>query len=156
MESVDLDAQTIHRFCIKPGSEPTSAIDSSAIAASTPRPSVVPCSAISCWGGGGPRSANRQIARLKGICTETTVTGRRQEGPDVDTFLADGWCYRSCMLLGHCGGAESKPSAATTAAATFALSSGRGAMPPRARVWDQAIAQHHYQLRFTPLPESAP
>ena len=21
---------------------------------------------------------------------------------------------------------------------------------------DQAIAQHHYQLRFTPLPESAP
>ena len=37
-----------------------------------------------------PDSANRQIARLKGdLYLETTVTGRRQETPDVDTFLAD-------------------------------------------------------------------
>ena len=37
-----------------------------------------------------PDSANRQIARLKGDLTlETTVTGRRQESPTADTFLAD-------------------------------------------------------------------
>ena len=37
-----------------------------------------------------PDSANRQIARLKGdLYLETTVTGRRQETPDADTFLAD-------------------------------------------------------------------
>ena len=37
-----------------------------------------------------PDSANRQIARLKGdLYLETTVTGRRQESPSTDTFLAD-------------------------------------------------------------------
>ena len=37
-----------------------------------------------------PASANRQIARLKGdLYLETTVTGRRQESPTEDTFLAD-------------------------------------------------------------------
>ena len=37
-----------------------------------------------------PDSANRQIARLKGdLCLETTVTGRRQDSPTADTFLAD-------------------------------------------------------------------
>ena len=37
-----------------------------------------------------PDSANRQIARLKGdLYLETTVTGRRQESPNADTFLAD-------------------------------------------------------------------
>ncbi|MAI99278.1 MAG: POLO box duplicated region, partial [Nisaea sp.] len=37
-----------------------------------------------------PDSANRQIARLKGnLNLETTVTGRRQESPTADTFLAD-------------------------------------------------------------------
>ena len=37
-----------------------------------------------------PDSANRQIARLKGdLYLETTVTGRRQENPNDDTFLAD-------------------------------------------------------------------
>ena len=37
-----------------------------------------------------PDSANRQIARLKGdLYLETTVTGRRQESPSTDSFLAD-------------------------------------------------------------------
>ena len=37
-----------------------------------------------------PDSANRQIARLKGdLYLETTVTGRRQDSPTADTFLAD-------------------------------------------------------------------
>ena len=37
-----------------------------------------------------PDSPNRQIARLKGdLYLETTVTGRRQESPTADAFLAD-------------------------------------------------------------------
>ena len=37
-----------------------------------------------------PDSSNRQIARLKGdLYLETTVTGRRQESPTADAFLAD-------------------------------------------------------------------
>ena len=47
-----------------------------------------------------PDSANRQIARLKGdLYLETTVTGRRQESPSTDTFLADDLVLQILQLV---------------------------------------------------------
>ena len=106
-----------------------------------------------------PDSANRQIARLKGeLYLETTVTGRRQETPDPDSFLADELVLQILHAPGpprlsrietlsrysHCGDA--------ICAEQW---QGRYASPGES-LRDQAIAQHHYQLRFTPLPASAP
>ena len=49
VESIDLDAPDDPPCCcIKHGFKPTGAVDLSAIAASTPQPSVVPCLASNC------------------------------------------------------------------------------------------------------------
>ena len=82
-----------------------------------------------------PDSANRQIARLKGdLYLETTVTGRRQESPTADTFLADELVLQILHTPERPDSAGSKPSAVTAAAArTSALSSGKGVMPLRAK-----------------------
>ena len=106
-----------------------------------------------------PDSANRQIARLKGdLYLETTVTGRRQENPDSDSFLAD----ELVLQILHAPGPPRLSRIETFSRYIRCGDSicaeqwqGRYASPGES-LRDQAIAHHHYQLRFTPLPESAP
>ena len=106
-----------------------------------------------------PDSANRQIARLKGeLYLETTVTGRRQETPDPDSFLAD----ELVLQILHAPGPPRLSRIETLSrysrcgdAICAEQWQGRYASPGES-LRDQAIAQHHYQLRFTPLPASAP
>ena len=106
-----------------------------------------------------PDSANRQIARLKGdLYLETTVTGRRQESPSTDTFLAD----ELVLQILHAPGPPRLSRIETLSRYNRCGKDicaeqwqGRYASPGES-LRDQAIAQHHYQLRFTPLPGSAP
>ena len=106
-----------------------------------------------------PASANRQMALLKGdLRLETSVTGRRQESSAPETFLADELVLQILHAPGpprlsrietlsrynHCGDA--------ICAEQW---QGRYASPGES-LRDQAVAQHHYRLRFTPLPASAP
>ena len=106
-----------------------------------------------------PASANRQIARLKGdLYLESTVTGRRQESPNADTFLAD----ELVLQILHTPGAPRLSRIETLSrysrcddAICAEQWQGRYASPGES-LRDLAVAHHHYQLRFTPLPESAP
>ena len=106
-----------------------------------------------------PDSANRQIARLKGdLYLETTVTGRRQEHPDSESFLAD----ELVLQILHAPGLPRLSRIETLSryircgdAICAEQWQGRYASPGES-LRDQAIAKHHYQLRFTPLPESSP
>jgi hypothetical protein len=106
-----------------------------------------------------PDSANRQIARLKGdLYLETTVTGRRQESPSTDTFLAD----ELVLQILHAPGPPRLSRIETLSRYNRCGKDicaeqwqGRYASPGES-LRDQAIAQHHYRLRFTPLPGSAP
>ena len=106
-----------------------------------------------------PDSANRQIARLKGdLYLETTVTGRRQERPNPDTFLAD----ELVLQILHTPGAPRLSRIETLSrynrcgdAICAEQWQGRYASPGES-LRDQTVAQHHYKLRFTPLPGSAP
>ena len=106
-----------------------------------------------------PESANRQIAWLKGdLRLETTVTGRRQETPDQTSFLAD----ELVLQILHAPGPP-RLSRIETLSRYHRCGDeicaeqwqGRYASPGES-LRDQAVAHHHYQLRFTPLPESAP
>ena len=106
-----------------------------------------------------PDSANRQIAWLKGdLQLETTVTGRRQELRELDTFLAD----ELVLQILHAPGPPRLSRIETLSrysrcgeAICAEQWQGRYASPGES-LRDQTVAQHHYQLRFTPLPESAP
>ena len=106
-----------------------------------------------------PDSANRQIARLKGdLYLETTVTGRRQERPNPDTFLAD----ELVLQILHTPGAPRLSRIETLSRYNRCGDDicaeqwqGRYASPGES-LRDQTVAQHHYKLRFTPLPGSAP
>ena len=106
-----------------------------------------------------PDSANRQIARLKGdLYLETTVTGRRQESPTADTFLAD----ELVLQILHTPGAPRLSRIETLSrysrcddAICAEQWQGRYASPGES-LRDQAVAHHHYRLRFKPLPGSAP
>ncbi len=106
-----------------------------------------------------PDSANRQIARLKGdLYLETTVTGRRQERPNPDTFLAD----ELVLQILHTPGTPRLSRIETLSrynrcgdAICAEQWQGRYAAPGES-LRDQTVAQHHYKLRFTPLPGSAP
>ena len=106
-----------------------------------------------------PDSANRQIARLKGdLFLETTVTGRRQESPAAETFMAD----ELVLQILHTPGAPRISRIETLSRYSRCGDDicaeqwqGRYASPGES-LRDQAIAQHHYRLRFTPLPGSAP
>ena len=106
-----------------------------------------------------PDSANRQIARLKGdLYLETTVTGRRQDSPTTDTFLSD----ELVLQILHTPGAPRLSRIETLSrysrcddAICAEQWQGRYASPGES-LRDQAVAHHHYHLRFTPLPGSAP
>jgi len=106
-----------------------------------------------------PDSANRQIARLKGdLFLETTVTGRRQESPAADTFLAD----ELVLQILHTPGAP-RISRIETLSRYSRCDDGICAeqwqgryTSPGESLRDKAVAHHHYRLRFTPLPASAP
>ena len=106
-----------------------------------------------------PDSANRQIARLKGdLYLETTVTGRRQERPNPDTFLAD----ELVLQILHTPGTPRLSRIETLSRYNRCGDDicaeqwqGRYASPGES-LRDQTVAQHHYKLRFTPLPGSAP
>ena len=106
-----------------------------------------------------PDSANRQIARLKGdLYLETTVTGRRQDSPTADTFLAD----ELVLQILHTPGAPRLSRIETLSrysrcddAICAEQWQGRYASPGES-LRDQAVAHHHYRLCFTPLPGSAP
>ena len=106
-----------------------------------------------------PDSANRQIARLKGdLYLETTVTGRRQDSPTADTFLAD----ELVLQILHTPGAPRLSRIETLSryrrcddAICAEQWQGRYASPGES-LRDQDVAHHHYRLRVTPLPGSAP
>ena len=106
-----------------------------------------------------PDSANRQISWLKGdLHLETTVTGRRQEFLEDDTFLAD----ELVLQILHAPGPPRLSRIETLSrysrcgdAICAEQWQGRYASPGES-LRDQSVAQHHYQLVFTPLPESAP
>ncbi|QNI92771.1 putative conserved secreted protein [Synechococcus sp. BOUM118] len=106
-----------------------------------------------------PDSANRQIARLKGdLYLETTVTGRRQDSPTTDTFLSD----ELVLQILHTPGAPRLSRIETLSRYSRCDDDicaeqwqGRYASPGES-LRDQAIAHHHYRLRFTLLPGSAP
>ena len=106
-----------------------------------------------------PDSANRQIAWLKGdLYLETTVTGRRQERREPETFLAD----ELVLQILHAPGPPRLSRIETLSRYSRCGDGicaeqwqGRYASPGE-NLRDQTVAQHHYQLRFTPLPESAP
>ena len=106
-----------------------------------------------------PDSANRQIARLKGdLYLETTVTGRRQDSPTADTFLSD----ELVLQILHTPGAPRLSRIETLSRysrrddpISAQQWQGRYASPGES-LRDQTVAHHHYHLRFTPLPGSAP
>ena len=106
-----------------------------------------------------PESANRQMAQLKGnLRLETSVTGRRQETPDSESFIADELVlqilHASCPprlsrieTLSHyrrCGDAI----CATQLQGRYES--------PGASLKETVKGVHRYQLRFTPLPTSVP
>ena len=106
-----------------------------------------------------PDSANRQIARLNGdLFLETTVTGRRQESPAAETFMAD----ELVLQILHTPGAPRISRIETLSRYSRCNDGicaeqwqGRYASPGES-LRDKAVAHHHYRLRFTPLPASAP
>ena len=106
-----------------------------------------------------PGSANRQMALLKGdLRLETSVTGRRQESSAPDTFLAD----ELVLQILHAPGPPRLSRIETLSrysrcgdAICAEQWQGRYASPGES-LRDQTVAQHHYRLRFTPLPGSAP
>ena len=86
------------------------------------------------------------------------MTGRRQESPNDNTFLAD----ELVLQILHAPGPPRLSRIETLSrykrcgeAICAEQWQGRYASPGES-LRDQAIALHHYQLRFTPLPGSAP
>ena len=106
-----------------------------------------------------PETANRQIAKLKGDQRlETTVTGRRQEKLDAATFLAD----ELVLQIMHAPGPPRLSRIETLSRYSRCGDDicadqwqGRYA-PPGETLRNPALDHHHFELRFKPLPESAP
>jgi len=103
-----------------------------------------------------PDSANRQIAWLKGdLQLETTVTGRRQETPDQETFLAD----ELVLQILHGPGPPRLSRIETLSryercGDAICAEQWQGRYPsPGDSLRDQAVAHHHYQLTLTPLQD---
>ena len=106
-----------------------------------------------------PKSSNRQMAQLTGDRRlETTVTGRRQLSPNADTFLAD----ELVLQILHAPGPPRLSQVETLSryqrcGLEICAEQWQGIFPPPGEnLRDTIKASHHYQLRFTPLPASAP
>ena len=101
-----------------------------------------------------PDSANRQIARLKGdLYLETTVTGRRQESPTEDTFLAD----ELVLQILHTPGAPRLSRIETLSRYTrcdedICAEQWQARYPdPGQTITNKAVSVHRYQLTMRPL-----
>ena len=101
-----------------------------------------------------PDSANRQIARLKGdLYLETTVTGRRQESPTEDTFLAD----ELVLQILHTPGAPRLSRIETLSrynrcGEDICAEQWQARYPdPGQTITNKAVSVHRYQLTMQPL-----
>jgi hypothetical protein len=101
-----------------------------------------------------PDSANRQIARLKGdLYLETTVTGRRQESPTEDTFLAD----ELVLQILHTPGAPRLSRIETLSrynrcGEDICAEQWQARYPdPGQTITNKAVSVHRYQLTMRPL-----
>ena len=89
---------------------------------------------------------------------ETTVTGRKQQSPDANTFLAD----ELVLQILHAPGPPRLSQVETLSryqrcGSAICAEQWQGIYPPPGEnLRDTIKSSHHYQLRFTPLPESAP
>lgn len=106
-----------------------------------------------------PKSSNRQMAQLSGDRRlETTVTGRKQQSPDANTFLAD----ELVLQILHAPGPPRLSQVETLSryqrcGSAICAEQWQGIYPPPGEsLHDTIKSSHHYQLRFTPLPASAP
>lgn len=106
-----------------------------------------------------PRSSNRQMAQLTGDRQlETTVTGRRQISPDANTFLAD----ELVLQILHAPGPPRLSQVETFSryqrcGLDICAEQWQGVYPPPGeQLRESTQTSHHYRLRFTPLPGSAP
>ena len=106
-----------------------------------------------------PKSSNRQMAQLSGDRRlETTVTGRKQQAPDANTFLAD----ELVLQILHAPGPPRLIQVETLSryqrcGSAICAEQWQGIYPPPGEnLRDTIKSSHHYQLRFTPLPASAP
>jgi hypothetical protein len=106
-----------------------------------------------------PKSSNRQMAQLSGDRRlETTVTGRKQQSPDAKTFLAD----ELVLQILHAPGPPRLSQVETLSryqrcGSAICAEQWQGIYPPPGEsLHDTIKSSHHYQLRFTPLPASAP
>ena len=106
-----------------------------------------------------PKSSNRQMAQLSGDRRlETTVTGRKQQAPDANTFLAD----ELVLQILHAPGPPRLSQVETLSrykrcGLAICAEQWQGIYPPPGEnLRDTIKSSHHYQLRFTPLPASAP
>ena len=106
-----------------------------------------------------PKSSNRQMAQLSGDRRlETTVTGRKQQSLDANTFLAD----ELVLQILHAPGPPRLSQVETLSryqrcGSAICAEQWQGIYPPPGENLRVTIkSSHHYQLRFTPLPASAP
>ena len=106
-----------------------------------------------------PKSSNRQMAQLSGDRRlETTVTGRKQQSLDANTFLAD----ELVLQILHAPGPPRLSQVETLSryqrcGSAICAEQWQGIYPPPGENLRATIkSSHHYQLRFTPLPASAP
>ena len=106
-----------------------------------------------------PKSSNRQMAQLSGDRRlETTVTGRKQQSLDANTFLAD----ELVLQILHAPGPPRLSQVETLSryqrcGSAICAEQWQGIYPPPGESLRATIkSSHHYQLRFTPLPASAP
>ena len=106
-----------------------------------------------------PKSSNRQMAQLSGDRRlETTVTGRKQQSLDANTFLAD----ELVLQILHAPGPPRLSQVETLSryqrcGSAICAEQWQGIYPPPGEnLRDTIKSSHHYQLRFTPLPASAP
>ena len=102
-----------------------------------------------------PDSANRQIARLKGdLYLETTVTGRRQESPSTDTFLAD----ELVLQILHAPGPPRLSRIETLSRYSrcgdaICAEQWQARYPdPGQTITNRAVSVHRYQLTMQPIP----
>ena len=102
-----------------------------------------------------PDSANRQIARLKGdLYLETTVTGRRQESPSADTFLAD----ELVLQILHAPGPPRLSRIETLSRYSrcddaICAEQWQARYPdPGQTITNRAVSVHRYQLTMQPIP----
>ena len=106
-----------------------------------------------------PKSSNRQMAQLTGDRRlETTVTGRQQLSPNANTFLAD----ELVLQILHAPGPPRLSQVETLSryqrcGSDICAEQWQGIYsPPGENLRGKIRSSHHYKLRFTPLPTSAP